>query len=225
MAINKENFQKVITAIEENGIAHFNMAAFLGVKNHDVYQYDEEQEPMFAHEYKVRRYEIGNEIGPTGTTMFNCDTVGCIAGFAVAVQNNWKLPSWVNETNTYFSNYSAFVRNFESNACEYLGLSNTEGQNLFYNGNSSIWKWLVYNTKEYTNLKIRNENYDDTDTPWNDEFIADDEWNNEMWFVDFSTIDWKTACDVLTRIMNEELVLDNGDGEPGFGPNYKGEII
>ena len=49
------------------------------------------------------------------------------------------------------------------------------------------------------------------------------EWYSEDLAIDFASIDYLTAVDVLTRIMNEEIGLCNGDNEPYY--NFKKEAV
>jgi hypothetical protein len=48
--------------------------------------------------------------------------------------------------------------------------------------------------------------YDEGDMQW---------WDDDL-YADFSSIDYLTAVDVLTRIMNEEIGLANWDNEPHY---------
>jgi hypothetical protein len=47
-------------------------------------------------------------------------------------------------------------------------------------------------------------------------------WNDEDLYADFSSIDYLTAVDVLTRIMNEEIGLADNDNEPYY---IRGEAV
>jgi hypothetical protein len=222
--MNKDNFQKVITAIEENGIANFNMSAFIGYKKTDKSYYEGNEIPMFAHEYVVHNFS-NEEIREVSkdTKMFNCDTAGCIAGFAVAVKNNWVLPDWFRDIgNDRNAVYNAMVLAFEKEACMFLGLNGVEGENLFYNKELCIWKWLAFHEPHnYSNLKITHMYSDDGEDITDDYTTNTENWADDYYAVDFRSIDWKTAAEVLTRIMNEELILADENGEPGIGPNYK----
>jgi hypothetical protein len=40
-------------------------------------------------------------------------------------------------------------------------------------------------------------------------------WDDDL-YADFSSVDYLTAVDVLTRIMNEEIGLANWDNEPHY---------
>jgi hypothetical protein len=133
--------------------------------------------------------------------------MGCIAGFASALANDWKAPNWLAEDNA-----SGHVGMFEKEANEFLGLTYEEGRNLYFADSKSIWKWLQYvEEARYPELSLEDYNsiddaYDEGDMQW---------WDDDL-YADFSSIDYLTAVDVLTRIMNEEIGLANWDNEPHY---------
>jgi hypothetical protein len=223
--MNEDNFQKVIDAIEVNGMTNFNMASFFGFKNRE----NADETKVWAHQYSVSPYtDSMMKTVMKRTNLFNCDSVGCIAGFAVAVKHNWKAPSWFKSRNMT----GWWVESFEKEACEFLDLSFDEVRNLFYNSGSCVWKFLVYYTNDYPNLEVISEDdecYIRTRTP---EFmeqykkcfkeLPEDEWSDESTMIRFQSIDWKTAVDVLYRIKNKEIFLYNEKtGEPYFASKRK----
>jgi hypothetical protein len=64
----------------------------------------------------------------------------------------------------------------------------------------------------YTYPDLLLEEYGDLDSA-NEEGA---EWDDENVSIDFSTIDYLTAVDVLTRIMNEEIGLADDSGYPYY---------
>jgi hypothetical protein len=123
--------------------------------------------------------------------------MGCIAGFATALANDWKTPDWMRKDDP-----SGHLYQFENEAANYLGLSTAEAKNLFFGDDNSIWKWLMHHEAErYPNLEL--EDYE-TMQDAND---CEIEWDDRDLYANFHTIDYLTAVDVLTRINNEEIGL------------------
>jgi hypothetical protein len=199
--VNKENMQKLIDAIKFDGQKKFNMSAFIGKLNyehHEKYVFEKDE---LASKYPAVRVNLVEE----GTDIFNCTSMGCIAGFATALANNWKAPSWLA-----IDDHSEQVAGFELASNEFLGFTHEEGRNLYFGDSKSIWKWLMENEPERYDLEL--EEYGSMDTA-NEEGIS--WWEDEL-TIDFSSIDYLTAIDVLTRIMNEEIGLADCDNEPHY---------
>jgi hypothetical protein len=200
--MNKQNMQRLIDAIKFDGQKKFNMQLFIG-KLESEYQIKEVFEHgELASIYKPTRVNYIEE----GTSMFNCTSMGCIAGFASALANDWKAPNWLAEDNA-----SAHVGMFEKEANEFLGFTHEEGRNLYFADSKSIWKWLQYVEEgKYPELGL--EDFSSLDDA-NEEGM---EWDDDDLYADFSTIDYLTAVDVLTRIMNEEIGLASGFGNQPY---------
>ena len=202
--MNKKNIQRLIDAIRFDGQKKFNMNLFIG-KLEGSYETKEVFElGQLASKYKPTRVSYIEE----GTDIFNCTSMGCIAGFATALANDWKAPNWLAEDNA-----SMHVHMFEKAANEFLGFTHQEGRNLYFADCKSIWKWLQYVEEgRYPGLGLEEYNsiddaYDEGDMQW---------WDDDL-YADFNTIDYLTAIDVLTRIMNEEIGLaDLADNEPYY---------
>jgi len=201
--MNKVNMQRLIDAIKFDGQKKFNMQLFIG-KLESEYQAKEVFElGQFASRYKPTRVSYIEE----GTDIFNCTSMGCIAGFATALANDWKAPSWLAEDNA-----SMHVSQFEQAANEFLGFTHEEGRNLYFADCRSIWKWLQYAEPiRYPELGV--EEYNSIDDAYDE---GDMQWDDEDLYADFNTIDYLTAIDVLTRIMNEEIGLADCDNEPHY---------
>lgn len=201
--MNKANMQRLIDAIKFDGKKKFNMNLFIG-KLEGSYETKEVFElGQLASKYKPTRVSYIEE----GTDIFNCTSMGCIAGFATALANDWKAPKWLAEDNA-----SEHVGLFEKAANEFLGLTHEEGRNLYFADLNSIWKWLQYvEEARYPGLSL--EDYNSIDDAYDE---GDMRWNDEDLYADFSSIDYLTAVDVLTRIMNEEIGLADNDNEPYY---------
>ena len=191
--MNKENMQKLIDAIKIDGQKKFNMSTFIG-----KFEYEYQTEGVFngdelASEFPSSRVAVIQE----GTDMFNCTSTGCIAGFATALACDWKAPNWLSK-----DDHVTQVNRFELTSNQFLGLTHLEGKNLYYGDKNSIWKWLMkHEPMKY--LKLELEEYNSMD----DAEESGYEWDNEDLYANFHTIDYLTAVDVLTRILNQEIGL------------------
>lgn len=191
--MNKVNMQKLIDTIRFDGQKKFNMSTFIG-----KFEYQHQMDRVFegddlASEFPSSRVAIIQE----GTNIFNCTSTGCIAGFATALACDWKAPKWLST-----DDHVTQVNNFERTSNQFLGLNHLEGKNLYYGDKNSIWKWLMkHEPMKYPNLEL--EEYNSMD----DAEESGYEWDNEDLYANFHTIDYLTAVDVLTRILNQEIGL------------------
>jgi len=200
--MNKENLQRVIDAIKIDGATKFNMSTFIG-------KFEEEYkvENVFEHGELASTYRADQVKNlTTGTDIFNCTSMGCIAGFATAIVNNWKAPEWLAGDDTI-----DFVRQFEKESNDFLGFSYDEGRNIYYNNDSCIWKWLMVNEPDRYEFKLEGD-YETMDEAT--EYGED--WDSGEVYVDFTSIDYLSAVNVLTRILNEEIGLCNIRKEPYY---------
>jgi hypothetical protein len=199
--MNKENMQKVIDAIKFDGQKKFNMSAFIGKLLQDNWEKYVFEDDELASKYPASRVLRIDE----GTDIFNCTSMGCIAGFATAIANEWKAPKWLS-----VDNHSEQMNGFEQTSNNFLGLTYQEGKNLYYGDDNCIWKWLMHNEPERYDLSL--EDYGSMDNA-NEEGI---EWWESELTIDFASIDYLTAVDVLTRIMNEEIGLADINKTPYY---------
>jgi len=199
--MNKQNLQRVIDAIKFDGQKKFNMAAFIGKLSDDRNEEYIFEDGELASKYNVSRVLRIEE----GTNIFNCTSMGCIAGFATAIANEWKAPKWLS-----VDNHSEQMNGFEQTSNNFLGLTYQEGKNLYYADDNCIWKWLMHNEPERYDLSL--EDYGSMDNA-NEEGI---EWWESELTIDFASIDYLTAVDVLTRIMNEEIGLADINKTPYY---------
>jgi hypothetical protein len=199
--MNKENMQKVIDAIKFDGQKKFNMSAFIGKLLQDNWEKYVFEDDELASKYPASRVLRIDE----GTDIFNCTSMGCIAGFATAIANEWKAPKWLS-----VDNHSEQMNGFEQTSNNFLGLTYQEGKNLYYGDDNCIWKWLMENEPERYDLQL--EDYGSMDNA-NEEGI---EWWESELTIDFASIDYLTAVDVLTRIMNEEIGLADINNTPYY---------
>jgi hypothetical protein len=200
--MNKENINKLIEAIKFDGKTKFNMSVFLGKLTGDHSEFEVFNRGRLASKYNASRI---TSVTP-GTDIFNCTSMGCIAGFATAIANNWKAPEWLIDDEPM-----AHISMFEQTSNKFLGFTHQEGRNLYYGDDRCIWKWLMEN-EPYTYPDLLLEEYRDLDSA-NEEGA---EWDDENISIDFSTVDYLTAVDVLTRIMNEEIGLADDSGYPYY---------
>ena len=207
--MNKDNMQKVIDAIKFDGAKKFNMSVFVGKLEYEDDEISVFENDELAHKFPVHRVRVIHE----GTDLFNCTSMGCIAGFATAVANQWKTPEWLDpkfqENNPDRSTYD-MVRDFEKTSNSFLDLTSGQGKKLYYADHDSLWKYLrYYESNRYPELKYEGEENGEAD-----EIVEQYcDWDDDNYEIDFLTIDYKTAADVLTRIMNEEIFLGENYGD------------
>lgn len=204
---NQESFARLISSIELNGITSFNMTTFWGKISAAIERNSNNQEDTPVNEL-VMYYEessFGGDSLDIYTNAFNCDSVGCIAGFAMAEAMNWVQPKWINEDSR---NY---LSAFEIVACSYLNIPVPAGTKLFYGEAGCIWSFLrFYEPENYGDLRW--EESRDIDVF---DYDYDDQWKDEG--VQLESISYKAAADALRRLANGEIVI-NSDND--FTPRY-----
>lgn len=207
--MNKENMQKLINAIKNNEKSHFNMSKFFGTTsnhNHDsVYSLDVQNLPVFES-------DLGKDI-------FDCKTTCCIAGFATALANDWKVTKTLvnlsgvkDDTDTLAAIPN--VTYIENVSNEYLGISYGEGRNLYYGEHNSIWKFLKYNHDYFYRIKLSDWESDDEDEEY--------QWDSDF-AVDLNTITPLMAIKALEMLIDETIVLSNENGNADFSRNEEFE--
>lgn len=204
--MNKDNFKKLIDAINFDGKAKFNMQCFIGKLSITSEHFESS---IINGNNLASEFSAGQLDWVETTNLFNCNSVGCIAGFATALANDWKTPEWLKPTvydKQLFQGYQNWAPDFEQEANKFLGLTEGQGNKLYYNTDDCVWKYLrYYESDRYPELEYVNVEYEDD--------LDDLDWDDSDVEIDWSTIDYKTAADVLTRIMNEEIILGNNASE------------
>ncbi len=196
--MNKDNFAKLIKAIEKDGRTRFSMSCFIG----KIDAAKEVIDSLLSKDLPINTLPVFSLENVETTEMFNCDSVGCIAGFATALANDWKTPEFLQEDKAM---YEEHWQSFEEEANSFLGLTALESNNLYYSKNTSVWKMVKWHEPErYPKLE-----WDEPES-----VIAFHKNNNQSWKdnnaeIDLQSIDYKAAVDVLTRIMNGEIMLGN----------------
>lgn len=199
--MNKDNFKKLIDAIEKDGMFRFSMSAFVG-------KIDAPKDIIESFRKKnmpINPLPVESLSLVETTDLFNCDSVGCIAGFATGLANDWKTPEFMKEEDGEYTHWQFF----EEQANKFLGLTSIEGNNLYYSKGYSVWKMVKwFEPERYPKLE-----WDENDQ--NVEWFKQKKqpWNGNDIEVELQSIDYKSAVDVLTRIMNGEILLaDNKNG-------------
>jgi hypothetical protein len=186
---NQLNFQQLIASIELNGLAHFNMQTFFGVlSGTSIAQPVNEMNVLYGSEaIHLDKY----------TSSFNCSSVGCIAGFALANAVDWVQPEWLKTD----SRNHAFL--FEQVACNYLNIPIGLGQMIFYGDEPNIWSFAE---------SIDSESYDGiTFTGYYDEDEDSEDCDWAYRETNLHSIDFKTAADVLRRVASGEFKWENDE--------------
>jgi len=194
--MNKENIAKVIKAIEFDGKRRFNMSTFIGriIGYGSGYRANEDDI------YKKETTSV--LIKDLTTNLFNCDSVGCIAGFATAVANDWKNP-FLNISEEDQKKHASY--HFEKEANKFLGLTEQEGRNLYYGDDFSVWKFLLYTGHDdFVDLELE----DDL------EYQGDEYWDGEEYNIRLNTIKPEHAIKLLQMLIDDKIILDNGRKSP-----------
>ena len=197
--MNKENIAKVIEAIKVDGQSRFNMSTFIGkVINPSFKKGDDLVYTQPTSGLKL------NQI--TTTDLFNCDSVGCIAGFATAVSNDWKNP-FTHITDDDESKYHVSFY-FEQEANRFLGLQEQEGLNLYYGDGASIWKYLLYmEDNRFPELELEDfSSFDEYDSHWDSDEIS----------INLRSITPGYAITLLQMLIDDEISLYGEDFEPEY---------
>ena len=158
---SRKNFDMLIASIELNGSRHFNMQMFLGVV-------DNLEEHVNTGDYDNRLYGtddtvhglVHDIIGTlhdanylpfiNNTKTFNCDTVGCIAGFATAVAMDWQ-EDLVKQAAILYGNQQEL---FEAIACNFLNMPVSMGKSIFYAEGNSMWSMLAGHWHDSRDLNV-----------------------------------------------------------------------
>lgn len=211
--MNKDNFQKLIDAILQDGQFRFNMGCFIGKL---VFEDDNDLELVKNGSVLASNYEISSLQEINTTDLFNCDSVGCIAGFATALAHDWKTPDWIKESKDdsleSIQNLRAYnlVDSFEDTANTFLGLTKEQGRRLYYGDSDTVWKYLKYfEPYLYADLKYIGEDDYEADEILNQEV----NWDCEDYDIHLGSVGYKTAAYVLTKIMNDEILIDKDSGD------------
>jgi hypothetical protein len=194
---NIENFNNLIKTIENNGLTNFNMSTFLSLFESENYL----DQVNYVHE--LTRQELNcyvpskTELFDKRTNKFNCDTVGCIAGFAAALAMNWETPDWLSGDSK--DNH----HHFEIIACTYLNIPVWVGKKIFYGDEYSAWAFAKYHSdflgNAYSHLKVLSE-YEDID-------YDDLDWVDVE--IELTSISYKDAVNLLSDISNGKIIFNN----------------
>lgn len=215
--MNKNNIEKLIKAIEDNK-RRFNMNAFIATAYDNLYGDMCITEQSVINE-DINMWELNTDPRidwKSGDKFFDsCDTVGCIAGFASAIANDWTVPQGIKPEITWYVNQ----------ANDYLGLTIQEGKNLYFADGYSVWKLLNHEQRNndyccniYGSLQYDPDclNYEDDYADYN----YPDDWSDPDLSIDFKTISPDMAIDLLKKLVSGEIVLDDEDGYPYINRSY-----
>lgn len=251
--MNKENFKSLISAIENTGKFRFNMYSYISdLTQEDIDSFSDdfeflslsqlEEDGKFDNKFLASIYEPYGIGDNTQTNIFNCNSVACIAGYATAIVNNWKTPNWLNPNSPeYYRNVklvspsterarTSFSTHFENTSNEFLGLTPSQGEKLYYNRGDSLWKFLrFYESERYPSLQWEWEkdrwdiDYYYSEVEEEKERCSRLSWTDDELDIDYGTINYITVTDALTRILNGEIVLGDDFGDIKIVPQKEKE--
>jgi hypothetical protein len=193
------NFDRLIASIELNSEKHFNMASFMSVLNMESYkeEHDLDEDPEIFkvdinHLDSMKKSNLFNNT----TKEFNCDTVGCIAGFCVANAVEWNDSKW-SPALAYNIGYHDI---YEHIACNFLNIPIQVGKKLFYGEPNSFWSYLAYHHGSETHFLDLNWDEETMGCGCNDTHYTDTG-------VDLNSISSEAAVRALQMIRNQEVVF------------------
>lgn len=218
--IKVDNISRVIDAINKDGKFHFNMSVFFGMiskeNNYDSYIPDVgliasscriDYRENFKLENPAKKFDEGNQ-------GFGCRAVGCIAGYAVGSASEW------DERKISFVNLGCEASAFQAIACNYFGIPLEVGSKIFFPEDGSLWSWIKVMIdsgrveKLYTDLSVFNDLEWNEETQSNLEGYTSDEDNWEDNAIEFSSITYQMAAEVLRLLKNKTLTFNEDDCEP-----------
>lgn len=208
-SINKKNLAKLIDAIHSDGKFHFNMSVFFGMIDNDdldniIYEGVNNIHPSTIN-FKNAYQNMFNSV----TNSFNCNSVGCIAGFASALALDWKeefaisIGSGINP-----------VKAWEHIACNYLNIPLQVGQKIFYAEKGSVWSLLKTQDYNFNELEYEEE----TEYSIGEGDIYEDDW--EEISINLNSITYKKATEMLSMILEGEIEFDE-DFSPYLTNKYR----
>lgn len=204
------NFNRLIASIELNGEQNFNMTVFMGMVDR------ESLEDNYDKEYLPHTNRIGSDYITfvqtetpfyKETKTFDCNTVGCIAGFATAIAVDWEEELWKK---AMLGSMIESNKMFEHIASNFLNIPLQLGKSIFFSGNNTIWSFLKSISDSTPSLSmfksLRYEGYDEDDY-WESE----DENEEDKTIVDLSSITSAMAVTALTMVKEGILnIQSNG---------------
>lgn len=208
--IDKKNLAKLIDAISADGKWHFNMGIFFGALGREEIEYAFERGKTDVSSLSPNMLEnVNKSIFDKYTNSFNCDSVGCIAGFASAIALGWDSDI-VKDINKVTNPNRAW----EHIACNFLNIPLAIGEKIFFGERGSIWSFLKANDPSFDSVQ-----YDD-DTQYGIDEEAVDEYDYENISIDLLSIGYKKAVEMLSMILEEEIMFDE-DFNPYFTEKHR----
>jgi hypothetical protein len=208
---NQKSFKTLINSIEANGIDSFNMTTF--ISNITKYLKNSLNSSLIHEMDFSGMTQTSKDVFSKSTQAFNCNSIGCIAGFATAHALKWKQPQWLTDDSR---NHVDF---FEHIACNWLNIPLSTGKSMFYGDNDSVWTFVrFFESKNYQQIEwVEEMSSVDCESPYYKKNAKGNQWVRNSLKVELNSINHKYAVDVLQRIMNGEIIIDS---ENDFIPKY-----
>jgi hypothetical protein len=194
---DRQAFDKLIKAIELNGINHFNMSTFMSSIPENWWEkYDSVSHYASFNGFNNFVEPANKQYLDNITSSFNCNTVGCVAGFATAVAMDWSSEEWLKDL-PFSTRNEAFI----NIACNYLNIPKRIGERIFFGEEGSIWAFLAtYDSSSFSEIVIESDC---------DEYGEEVDWEEQI--VNLNTVGYKYAVEVLRMINTGEIEFDTND--------------
>lgn len=218
---NQKNFDMLIASIELNGKKHFNMQMFIGMVDNLQSHFEEDLDSRSYGDITTSHglhsdwlNAVSEQYTPfySTTKAFNCDTVGCIAGFAVATALDWK-EDLIQKSSKYYSNQQEL---FENVACNFLNMPVIMGKKLFYAEGNSFWAMLANRAMDFpldSDIAIFREL--DSETYIEEDCTYDP--------VELASINHEMAAKALQLIKDGSIALTDNN-IPYLTPSYRNKL-
>ena len=191
------NFDRVIASIELNSEKHFNMTSFMATINHESYEADySSNEEIYKLDSNYLNYPKSGTLFHNTTKAFNCDTVGCIAGFCVANAVEWNDNKWMPTLKFNSGMHDLY----ETVACNFLNIPIQAGKKIFYGEANSAWSYMKYNYGADKPYDVLCWNDEDMGCGCNDIHYTDTG-------IELNSISSHAAVDLLKRLRDGKLVM------------------
>lgn len=225
---DKKAFDMLIASIQLNGEKHFNMQMFMGLIQNKANHVDDDDYRQWGSENDV--YGISSDYMSTLkgmdyspffkiTKTFNCDTVGCIAGFAIATALNWQ-EDLINKASKYSYNQ---IDLYEHLACNFLNIPLKHGKKLFYAESESFWGMIKYYASDYSHTVGELKVFDDL-CYLDDESGDEDNSSERYQSINLGSISPEMAVKALELLRDGHLEIDMFD-RPQFSKDYYSQVV
>jgi hypothetical protein len=186
---NFDNFIELIDSMENHGESHFNMSHFIAKKSFDRFD-------------SITGPSKNDSIFSNTTNAFNCNSIGCIAGFAAANALNWREPSPEIKESGFFNDMLIDV------ACNWLNIPHSVGKSIFFAESPCVWVYASFFIKDPV---FSHFEWDDaTKESFYEDYYDNNDLDPTFWDeygIELDSIKYEAAISLLKMIVSREIVF------------------